>query len=100
MQALRDRPGASQFLLALDPATKRVQITGYNAEESAAAFNDYVAAERPDRAAPRANVVLVSVDSIDALRSAYPNYYGDATAFVGVLGDLLGWYWAHRGTIL
>ena len=38
---------------------------------------------------PGANAVLVSVSSIEKLREAYPNYYLDASVFLGLFERLI-----------
>lgn len=39
---------------------------------------------------PHHDVVLVSTDDVDQLRLAYPNYFMDVRAFVGLLTDIVG----------
>ena len=39
---------------------------------------------------PGIQAVLVSVDSVAGLRSAYPNYYLDTRAFLKVVRDTIG----------
>jgi ppGpp synthetase/RelA/SpoT-type nucleotidyltranferase len=73
---------AYQFLLVLDPTQKTLRITSYKLEELAEAQAQYLIAEKQFASNPLAQVVLVSVNSIDALRKAYPNYYGDTSAFI------------------
>jgi len=77
----------SQFLLRLNPSTGELLIRGFRKEEAEKAFEEYVTAEQPDRDAPTANVVLVSVDSIHSLQSAYPNYYADTQSFLEALHE-------------
>ncbi len=69
------------FLLQLDPK-KETTIKAFKKEDNLRAFDEYVNAEQPIRDAPSTQVVLVSVDSIAELKSAYPNYFADTTAFV------------------
>jgi hypothetical protein len=92
-QLLRQNPsGATHFLMHLDPRNKTSFIEGFRADQIEAAFAAYVVAEQlspPTRTGtpPSSNVVLVSVDSLAELRSAYPNYYGDTQTFCQALGD-------------
>ena len=86
--------GASQFLLKLNPrdnpmSLMSVDVTGFAADDDWQAFRKYIIAERPQRDAPSANVVLVSVDSVDELEDAYPNYYGDTGLFVDIVREAI-----------
>jgi ppGpp synthetase/RelA/SpoT-type nucleotidyltranferase len=77
------RQDAQAFLLELDPTNRRVRATGYGQEELPKASDDYLAVEKRIAGSPEGiQAVLVSVDSIAALRKAFPNYYLDARAFV------------------
>jgi hypothetical protein len=75
---------AHYFLLALNPTENTVSVTGYRANESERATMDFMAVERkfPD---VRSDAVLVSVESLSALRRAYPNYFLDTSAFIEAL---------------
>lgn len=75
-------PDEHWFLMRLDPEKMRLEIETFKKEQSMYAFNEYVTAEQPERDAPSTQVVLVSVDSLDMLQRAYPNYYADTRAFV------------------
>jgi hypothetical protein len=81
------------FLLELDAAEMKLEITGYRAGESIDAAEDYLAAERRfSESGGGGDAVLVSVDSLASLRRAYPNYYLDTNMFVeltekALLGD-------------
>lgn len=68
------------FLLDLDLKTKRIRFWSYPARELERASSDYLDAERD--AAGSADIVLVSVDSLAALRRAYPNYFLDTHLFI------------------
>jgi ppGpp synthetase/RelA/SpoT-type nucleotidyltranferase len=74
---------AHYFLLTLDPAANSVTVKAYRYHELERATSDYLTIERviaDDR--PGADAVLVSVDSMDSLRRAYPNYFLDTNAFI------------------
>lgn len=84
LQTLED-PSVSDahyFLLALEPAVDRITIRGYSKSELPQATEQYLETEREMSAASGAEAVLVSVDSIAALKRAYPNYFLDTHAFV------------------
>jgi Region found in RelA / SpoT proteins len=74
---------AHYFLLELDVSTKRVKITGYKADELEKASKDYLSAERGTISGQSGrDAVLVSVDSLEALKKAYPNYFLDTHRFI------------------
>ena len=70
------------YLLALDPAAKQIKITGYKQTELEKASEDYLAIERTAQSGAVVDAVLVSVDSLTALRRAYPNYFLDTHLFI------------------
>ena len=70
------------FLLALDPAADTITIRGFRKNELDLATETYLQVERALNAASGAEAVLVSVDSIAALKRAYPNYFLDTQAFL------------------
>lgn len=70
------------FLLALDPAADTITIGGFRKNELDLATATYLQVERALNAASGAEAVLVSVDSIAALKRAYPNYFLDTQAFL------------------
>jgi hypothetical protein len=74
--------GAHFFLLALDPAADLITIRGFRKNELDAATKMYLDVERSMDSATGAEAVLVSVDSIAALKRAYPNYFLDTQAFL------------------
>jgi ppGpp synthetase/RelA/SpoT-type nucleotidyltranferase len=80
--SLEAPPNAVSFLLKLDPAAKKLTVSPFTVEEMQQASEAYLHAEKEAQINPDLQTVLVSVDSIDALREAYPNYYLDTTAFI------------------
>ena len=50
----------------------------------------YAELEKKNRDSPELQTVLVSVDSIGALRTAYPNYYLDVSGFLEELRNVVG----------
>jgi Region found in RelA / SpoT proteins len=75
------------FLLQLDSAEKVVYIYGYQKPELKRATEDYLAMEKEYANQPKMQVVLVEVDSLAKLKSAYPNYYADTGQFLGLLKE-------------
>ena len=71
-----------QALLILDTKQKQMEIRTFARDNVYGASELYLYFERKARHDPSIQVVLVSVDSLSALKSAYPNYYLDATAFL------------------
>ena len=73
---------AREYLLVLDMNKKLIQITAFGRKQILDASEQYLKIEKETRGGPAVQAVLVSVDSIAGLRSAYPNYYLDTTAFL------------------
>jgi len=59
--------------------------TGFKKQELPKASEAYLAVEKATASKPGTQTVLVSLDSVHALRSAYPNYFLDTNAFVTAL---------------
>lgn len=73
---------AYAFVLVLDPTAMKLKIASFDKEALTNAQEYYLRMEKETESDPRVQVVLVSVDSVDALRKAYPNYYVDSEAFI------------------
>ncbi len=71
---------AQTFLLELDTRAQTLFVRAYR--DQVVAADEYSALERAIEDDARKDVVLVSVESLDSLRRAYPNYFLDTTAFV------------------
>ena len=71
-----------QFLLVLNTDEKRIKITAFARDDNREASEMYLYFERKALHDPSIQVVLVSVDSLSSLKSAYPNYYLDTTEFL------------------
>lgn len=69
------------YSLALDPTAGTVTVKGYKFSEIEDALKEYTMIERDVRSRPGGEAVLVSVDSVASLRSAYPNYFLDTEMF-------------------
>lgn len=78
-------PGAAAFLLVLDLKARRIRVRGFGKTELPKASDEYLAAEKEIAGNPDMQAVLVSVDSLLALRKAYPNYYLDTSNFIEAL---------------
>ena len=75
---------AKAYLLVLNPNEHTINVTGFSDLEKAS--EEYLKVEKSlSTDLSGAQAVLVSVESLTALRSAYPNYYLDTTEFVFAL---------------
>lgn len=82
-------PGAHYYLLVLDPVSNEVRITSYRQSDQQKATDAYLDVERSIHEGSAADAVLVSVESLDALRRAYPNYFLDTHVFIDTLKEVL-----------
>jgi ppGpp synthetase/RelA/SpoT-type nucleotidyltranferase len=75
------------FLLEVNHSTRMVSVTAFKQAESDKATAKYLEVEKKIKQSSPASIdaVLVSVDSVSALRRAYPNYFLDTKAFVDIL---------------
>lgn len=73
--------GAHTFLLVLNSNERRIRVKQFAIDEWPKAQQEYIDVEKKDKDKPWIQAVLVSVDSIAALRRAYPNYYLDSESF-------------------
>jgi len=79
------------FLLQLqrgDPP--RLTIRGFQWKDLDEAEERYAEAELANQETPGGDAVLVSVESLAALRRAYPNYYLDTTVFIQAVRKVIG----------
>lgn len=72
---------AHYYLLELDPTAGRVLIKAYSKNQLKTASADYITLEKRITDGKK-DAVLVSADSIEALKLAYPNYYLDTDIFI------------------
>ncbi len=71
------------FLLELNPNTKQMKVTGYASDDLARASRDYLNVEKAAiEGKSGLDAVLVSVESVKALKQAYPNYFLDTHNFL------------------
>lgn len=75
------------YLLELDPSAQQIRIQGYKSNELDQASAEYLAIERNMQ--PGNDAVLVSVDSMTALRRAYPNYFLDTHVFIDAVREVI-----------
>jgi hypothetical protein len=73
--------GAHYYLLKLEPGQHQVTVTGFKANELQRASDEYLSVEKSIQKKD-ADAVLVSVDRIENLRRAYPNYFLDTGLFL------------------
>jgi hypothetical protein len=82
----KEMADARWILLVLDVAADTIQTTGFIDVRMAVRS---VSAIETSPEASHLDAVLVSVNSIHSLRSAYPNYYADTRAFIAALNKAL-----------
>ncbi len=75
----KDIKKAELYLLVLDPEKFSVTIYPFKRRQLGEANAHYQSVEKDN---PKLQAVLVSVDSITALRTAYPNFFLDTNAFI------------------
>lgn len=81
---------AAAYLLVLDAKEKTLEIRSFARDQLAQASEEYLLVEQENTNKRDVQVVLVSVDSLATLQSAYPNYYLDTTEFVLEVQSILG----------
>lgn len=82
VSSLPSSADARHFVLELDTSAITVTVKGYKKNELQKAQADLWKIERQIAERPQIDAVLVSVDSIAALKRAYPNYFSDARVFL------------------
>ena len=82
-------PGIEYFLIERR-STEHVEVGGYRSAEVVEAYEAYNQAEERTRSDPSVDVVLVRVESLAALRRAYPNYFLDTEVFLREVERVLG----------
>jgi hypothetical protein len=80
---------AKYFLVSLDPTSKEILVWRYKALESEAANAKYTEVESGVSEGSLKQIVLVSVENINALRRAYPNYFLDTNLFSNLVARVL-----------
>jgi hypothetical protein len=77
------------YLIEVNSVAKTVSVTGFKQKESDMATAKYLETEKKLKDQVNSDAVLVSVDSIDALRRAYPNYFLDTGVFLRLMEETL-----------
>jgi hypothetical protein len=78
------------YLMEVNNASRTVSVTGFKQSESDKATAKYLEVEKKIKeSSPNSDAVLVSVDSMNSLRQAYPNYFLDTGVFLNVLDEIL-----------
>jgi len=67
-----------------------LKTTPFSNDDLPKAYEMYLRIEKETEKHPEIQAVLVSVESLEALRAAYPNYYLDTGAFVGAMKQAIG----------
>ncbi|MDO8460691.1 MAG: RelA/SpoT domain-containing protein [Nanoarchaeota archaeon] len=88
-KASKERPNLRFFLLELDIAGEKLNITGYPKGQEEKGISDYAKAEKRNQGKKEYDVVLVGVDATNDLRKAYPNYFADTNEFLENLKKIL-----------
>lgn len=88
-QLIGPEHGAEAFLLRLDPVAKTIDVTSFSQDQLAEAEQQYAEVEKSLDREKGMQAVLVSAESVDALKRAYPNYFLDTRAFLDALGRAL-----------
>jgi hypothetical protein len=86
MSSNKKLANAYYYLLDLDPDEGRVIIKAYTQNQLKTASADYMTLEKRITDGKR-DAVLVSADSVKALKLAYPNYYLDTDIFLQQLKE-------------
>lgn len=73
--------GIEYFLLLLEVDKSNIRVFRYPTGQIDAATKKYSALEKEFKDNPNKDVVLVSAESVRALKKAYPNYFADTSAF-------------------
>jgi hypothetical protein len=84
-----DTERADYFLLQIEPGKHQVTVSGFKTNQLEEASAQYLEIEKSIGKNGDKDAVLVSVDSVAALRRAYPNYFADTHIFVGLLKEAL-----------
>ncbi len=94
-QVVNDTPRTEPsdlIVLESDSERRTINSTVFHKQEADLAYEYYADSEWKQRSNPNVHVVLVSVQTISKLRSAYPSYFHDTSAFLRLLRKC-----CHRG---
>jgi hypothetical protein len=76
---------ADQAILILDSSSWQVTVSRYTKDESEEAAERLLEIEKENN--PEILAVLVKVEDLAKLRTAYPNYYADTEVFLDAVAD-------------
>jgi len=84
LEMTNEAPGAKSnyFLVELQPSEHRVAVTKFARREVERATEEYLRSEKALAGVAGSQAVLVSVESIEALKRAFPNYFVDTRRFI------------------
>jgi hypothetical protein len=77
------------YLVELDVQKKTTTVKGYFPENIQQAQADYAESEKQNENLPHRSSVLVSVESLNAVKESFPSYYGDTKSFLMHVLELL-----------
>lgn len=86
---ITDRKDATYFLVTLDPVLRKLNIKGFQKNESKQANAECTEIEKRLGIDSRTQVVLVSVASVNSLKRAYPNYFLDTDDFLKEVNKII-----------
>ena len=80
---------AAVYLLYMDATegSETVKVTGFSSAKEAKASETYLSTERAIKDKPTLQAVLVSAQSVQSLRSAFPNYFADTDVFIDAINQ-------------
>jgi ppGpp synthetase/RelA/SpoT-type nucleotidyltranferase len=84
------RADAYLILLEMNTKTRQLAIRPFTREEIPEAEESYFQRERETEEMPEVQIVLVGVESIASLRTAYPNYWADTHNFLMLVTNSMG----------
>lgn len=76
------------FLIVLDLKENRVRVIPFEEEQIEEANKTYTEFEMSLKEGDNKQAVLVSIDNIDSLKKAYPNYFLDTREFIGYIDNI------------
>ena len=88
-EVTKEKPDLQFFLLDLDIAGGKLNLSGYTKKQEEEAIYDYEKAEKRNQGKKEYDVVLVGADTINDLKKAYPNYFVDTKGFLINLKKIL-----------
>src|SRR5690606_3541149 len=87
-----DKKQGSLHLVVLDIPNKEVRIKTFSKTAIDEASKEYLKEEEQIGDSNKKQVVLVSSNSLDNLRKAYPSYFLDTKEFVRILNEITTYY--------